>query len=427
MPFDSTSTKRIAIIGAGISGLAAAYELSPNNHVTLFESAKRLGGHARTVMAGRNKDVPVDTGFIVFNYPNYPNLTRMFKELDVPVKESDMSFAASVGGGAIEYGTQDFRALTAQTRNMVRPQFWRMLADVLKFNKNAADLAQDPNLTVGQLLNKLDLGEWFRRYYLLPISGAIWSSTPEQMADFPARSLIQFFQNHALMSMKNHQWHTVDGGSIQYVTRIAAAIRNMGGDIRESAPIMGVRRDANNAWVRAKSGEWEEFDEVIFACHSDDALRLLETPTAEEKKLLGNLRYQSNTAVLHRDHNMMPKRRRCWASWVFMSPDDQPRPAIAMTYWMNSLQGIDHNDPLFLTLNAPRQIREELIYDQTEFRHPVFDRAAISAQQELPNIQGKNRTWYCGAYTRWGFHEDGYASAVNVAEQLNKQSLRLAS
>ncbi|MDH5797495.1 MAG: FAD-dependent oxidoreductase, partial [Paracoccaceae bacterium] len=213
MPFEFSNPTRIAVIGGGISGLAAAYELSSTHDVTLYEAEPRLGGHARTVMAGINGDVPVDTGFIVFNYPNYPNLTRMFRELDVPVKESSMSFAATIDDGRIEYGLKDFAALTAQKRNLLRPQFWRMISDILKFNKYAVELAQDPDMSLGEFLDRMNLGEWFRKYYLLPISGAIWSSTPEQMESFPARSLVQFFQNHALLSSTNHQWHTVDGGS----------------------------------------------------------------------------------------------------------------------------------------------------------------------------------------------------------------------
>lgn len=426
MTLEVPNRPRTAIIGGGISGLAAAYELSGAHAVTLFEAAPRLGGHARTVMAGRNGDQPVDTGFIVFNHPNYPNLTRMFDELQVPTKPSDMSFAASIGDGAIEYGLRSLGSMAAQTRNIVRPQFWRMISDILKFNRSAVEAASDPDLTLGAFLDKLKLGTWFRRYYLLPMSGAIWSSTPEQMEDFPAQTLVQFFQNHALLGHKSHQWHTVDGGSIEYVKRIAAAIRNAGGDLRLGAPVCGVRRDGNGVSVRSKGDEWEAFDQVIFACHSDDALALLEDPTGDEQRVLGNLTYQSNRAVLHCDATLMPKRRKCWSSWVFMSPDDQPRPAISLTYWMNLLQSIPESDPLFLSLNPAQPIREETIYDEAEFRHPVFDRAAIRAQQELPGIQGCKATYFCGAYARWGFHEDGYASAMQVVEHL-RQSARKAA
>lgn len=420
MPFEYPSSPRVAIIGGGISGLAAAYELIRDHKVTLYEAAPRLGGHARTITAGLRGDQPVDTGFIVYNYANYPNLTRMFAELDVPVKKSSMSFAASIDDGAIEYGLKDFAALTAQTRNMARPQFWRMIADILKFNKGALALAQDPEMSLGVFLDHMGLGEWFRRYYLLPISGAIWSSTPEQMEDFPARSLVQFFENHALLSTRNHQWWTVDGGSIEYVRRLEASIRGRGADIRLGAPVRSVRRDGARVWVRAEGGNWEEFDEVILACHSDQALAMLEQPTAPEADILSAMRYQPNRAILHRDPSVMPKRRKCWASWVFTAESDAPAPRIGITYWMNSLQGIDEADPLFVTLNPADEIPEHLIYDETSFAHPVFDGPAIKAQGALSAIQGDNHTWFCGAYTRHGFHEDGYASAMKVAEKLRQ-------
>ena len=421
MPFEFPNQVRTAIVGGGISGLAAAYELAPSEQVVLFESEKRLGGHARTKLAGVNGDIPVDTGFIVFNYQNYPNLTRMFAELDVPVKKSNMSFAASIGNGAIEYGLNNLGSMTAQTRNMVRPQFWKMISDILKFNSQASAIAENSDITLGELLDQLQMGAWFRKYYLLPLSGAIWSSTPEQMQNFPAHSLVQFFKNHALMSYRNHQWYTVDGGSIEYVRRLRKAIEIRGGLIRAGSPVLSVRRHDQGVELRVEGGEWEHFDKVIFACHSDDALRLLEQPTDHEKTVLGALRYQSNRAVLHRDSVVMPKRKKCWASWVFNSPEDKPAPAIGVTYWMNSLQGIDRSDPIFLSLNSPFDIQADKIYDETEFRHPVFDAGAIRAQAQLPKIQGQNRTYFCGAYTRWGFHEDGYASAMDVVQRIREE------
>jgi len=428
LPFeDPTILPRVAIIGAGISGLTAAYELSRTHNVTLFEAAPRLGGHARTVMAGRNRDVAVDTGFIVFNHPNYPGLTRLFAELNVPTKPSDMSFSASIGRGSIEYGLKDLSALTAQTRNMVRPQFWRMISDILKFNKLALATSEGRDMSLGDFLDLLDLGEWFRRYYLLPMSGAIWSSTPEQMQDFPARSLVEFFRNHALLSPKNHQWHTVDGGSIQYVTRIAEKISANGGQIRTGAPILGVRRSRNGVALRSHRADWEEFDDVIFACHSDQALRLLEQPTPDERRVLGAMRFQTNHAVLHSDASVMPKRKRAWASWVFVSPEDQPRPRIGLTYWMNRLQGIAKDEPMFLSLNSPLPIKPDCIYDTVAFRHPVFDRAAVAVRRELLALQGQNRTYYCGAYTGWGFHEDGYVSAMSAAAKIRANSREVAA
>lgn len=255
MPFDATSGKtRIAVIGGGVSGLAAAYELSPHHDVTLFEAAPRLGGHARTVMAGRDGDVAVDTGFIVYNKVNYPEMTRMFAELGVPEKPSSMSFGASIGSGRLEYALQSGRAITAQRSNLFRPQFWRMLSDITRFHREALRTATDPDMTLAELLDELKLGRWFRDHYLLPMSGAIWSSTPDQIAKFPARSLVQFFDNHALLSRNSHQWYTVAGGSIEYVRRIETAIRANGGRIRTGHPRGG---RGPFAWRRTGSaGRW---------------------------------------------------------------------------------------------------------------------------------------------------------------------------
>lgn len=425
MPFDQKQKERIAVIGGGISGLAAAYELSRDYDVTLYEASDRLGGHARTVLSGRNGNTPVDTGFIVFNYPNYPNLTRMFAELDVPVKKSDMSFAASIDGGKIEYGLSNLKALFAQRRNILRPSFWRMVFDIAKFNRNAVKAASGDRMTVAELLDRLKMGKWFRNYYLLPISGAIWSSTPEQIGDFPAKSLVQFFENHALLTANTHQWYTVDGGSIEYVKRIAQAIENMGGTIRLGTPINEVRRTEENVMIGQTNGIWQEFEQVLFACHSDDALTLIAEPTSVETQILSDIRYQDNHAVLHRDASQMPNRMDCWSSWVFQSTENTTAASIGITYWMNSLQNIDASDQLFVTLNPEQKIPPELVYEETGFRHPVFDQNAIEAQHKLRGIQGDNNTWFCGAYTRYGFHEDGYASAMDVAVKL-KAKVRVA-
>jgi predicted NAD/FAD-binding protein len=423
VPFENTAADRIAIIGGGISGLAAAYLLSRDHDVTLFEAAPRLGGHSRTVLAGRHGDQPVDTGFIVFNYHTYPHLTEMFRDLDVPVKPSDMSFGVSVNDGALEYAMRDLPSMAAQTRNLARPQFWRMMNDIVRFNRRALAAAQDPDLTLGELLDGLGMGEWFRRYYLLPMAGAIWSSTPDQMAAFPARALIQFFHNHALLTPNTHQWYTVDGGSTQYVQRIAGAILRAGGEIRTGARVRSVTRSPFGVTIRAEGGLPETFRKVVFASHSDQALSMLGDATEKERSILGRIRFQDNRAVLHADIDQMPKRRRAWASWVYRSTSTSAAPRIGITYWMNSLQGIDSRDPLFVSLNPEGHIRDEAIYDETTFAHPVFDRDALAAQADLRVIQGANDTWFCGAWTRHGFHEDGYASAVAVVERMKSRVL----
>ena len=424
MSFDAQPIclQRVAVVGGGISGLAAAYLLAPHHAVTLYEAAPRLGGHARTVMAGRNGDQPVDTGFIVFNYANYPHLTRMFMDLDVPVKPSDMSFGASIDNGRVEYALRDLRGLVGQPRNLVRPGFLRMVRDIAKFNAQAEAAATDDDLTIADLIEKLGLGTWFQRYYLLPICGAIWSTPPAEIADFPARTLVAFFRNHALLSARGqHQWWTVDGGSIEYLRRLEHHLRGRGVAIRKGTPVASVTRTGVESTVHVAGRAAETFDQVIFACHSDQALRMLAQPTPQETAALSAIRYQDNTAVLHCDERQMPRRRACWSSWVYNADTSRPSPAMGVTYWMNRLQGIPESDPLFVTLNPVREIAGDKTYDSTVFRHPVFDRGAIRAQTALRELQGANNTWFAGAYTRHGFHEDGFASAVRIARQMDRQ------
>jgi len=423
MSFDAPfrPARRVAIIGGGISGLAACWLLSRNNAVTLYEAEPRLGGHARTVMAGKRGDQPVDTGFIVFNYANYPHLTRMFQDLDVPVAKSNMSFGASIDHGRIEYGLEDLGALLAQRRNLARPGFLRMLRDILRFNARAEAFAKDTDATIGDLMSELQLGRWFRDYYLVPLSGAIWSTPPEQILSFPARALVQFFRNHALLSAQGqHQWWTVEGGSREYVSRLEAALKAQGADLRVSCPVRSVRRTGGLVAV-VTDGAAETFDEVIFACHSDQALRLLDQPTETEHRALSAIRFQDNAVYLHRDVAQMPKRRKVWSSWVYQAETGVERTQIGVSYWMNRLQNIPEEDPLFITLNPARDIPDHLVYDQNTFRHPVFDLAALKAQGRLREMQGQNNTWFAGAYTRHGFHEDGFASAVRIARALDRR------
>jgi predicted NAD/FAD-binding protein len=422
MPFESrrSAPKRIAVIGGGISGMAAAHLLAKEHRVVLFEAEARLGGHARTVLAGRNGDQPVDTGFIVFNKVNYPHLTRLFDELDVPYTESDMSFGASIGGGRIEYALTSLNAIFAQRRNLVRPGFVRMIRDILKFNEHAKAAANRPDMTVGELIEKLRLGPWFRDYYLTPFSGAIWSTPKEKILDFPAQAMVRFFDNHSLLTYEEkHQWYTVQGGSVEYVRRLQQSLFRRGVDMRLAAPIQAVRRNPVGAEVKVEGAEWEGFDEVVFATHSDDTQRLISDITGVERTALSAVRYQPNTAVLHADTRMMPKRRACWASWVYSEAADKTSDRIDLTYWMNSLQPIPQDDPMFVTLNSTRPIREELIYDEATFRHPVFDTHALAAQDTIRAINGQHHTWFCGAWMHNGFHEDGFQSAVDVVEALN--------
>lgn len=424
MPFETAQNppRRVAVIGGGISGLAAAHALSPTDNVVLFEAEPRLGGHARTVLAGKRGDQPVDTGFIVFNRVNYPGLVRLFEDLDVPVAPSCMSFGASLRGGAVEYGLKDLRAVFAQPSNALRPAFRRMIRDILHFNRNARAAVRDGSMTVADLLGALGTGPWFRDCYLLPLSGAIWSTPARRILEFPAAAMIRFFDNHALLHHSGqHKWSTVRGGSVEYVRRLEARLRSRGVDLRLGAPVAGVRRRPGGAEVRAAGGLWEPFDEVILATHADDTLRLLSDATGPERRALKAVRYQPNIAVLHADAGVMPRRRRAWSSWNYAEAAGGASDRIDLTYWMNSLQPIPRDDPMFVTLNPTRPIRDDLVYDTAAFRHPVYDLAALSAQAALRALNGANATWFCGAWMRNGFHEDGLASALDVVAAMRPE------
>ena len=420
---------RIAVVGAGISGMGAAHMLAPTHDVTLFEDCKRLGGHARTRMAGRRGDQSVDTGFIVYNEANYPHLTALFAELEVTTTPSNMSFGASFDGGRLEYALHGLDALFAQRRNAANPRFLRMVRDIFRFNRYAIDHVDDPDLTVGGLMDRLRLGRYFRDHYLLPFSGAIWSTPKSRIEDFPAASMIRFFDNHNLLgTYGQHQWYTVAGGSVEYVRRLGTAMTQAGVQIRLDAAVRGVRRTDAGVEIRAHGSEWEAFDDVIFATHSDDTLALLSDADTDERADLGAIRYQPNRVVLHSDTAMMPTSRKCWASWVYTEPQGRAQDEIDLTYWMNSLQPWLTDDPLFVTLNTDRRIDESLIWDETVLRHPVYDTGAIAAQKRLAGRNGARNTWVCGAWMKNGFHEDGLGSAVDVVRAIQGRSgLRVAA
>lgn len=421
MPFDQSPgvRPRIAVIGGGITGLSAALDLSDHADVTLYEAEPRLGGHARTVVAGRRGDQPVDTGFIVFNFANYPRLVRLFRSLDVPIQKSCMSFGATVDGGRLEYGLRSVGALFAQRRNLGDPRFWGMLRDIGRFNAQAERAAASDDVTIGELVDHLRLGNWFRNHYLMPICGAIWSTPPEEIHAFPARTLVQFFRNHALMNVTGqHQWWTVTGGSREYVRRLQDRLLDRGVTIRAGTPVASVHRQPGRVILTTGAGAEPAHDHVVFATHPDQALRMLDTPTVWEQALLGAIRYQDNAAFLHRDTAQMPRRRAAWSSWVYQSDQRHGRQGVGVTYWMNRLQNIPEDDPLFMTLNPAQPIPEHLVYDQVVFRHPVFDRAALAAQRDLASIQGQGNTWFAGAWARHGFHEDGIAAAYRVTRAL---------
>ncbi len=422
MPFETgtAAPRKIAVIGAGISGMGAAHMLAKDHRVVLFEAENRLGGHARTKMAGPNRETPVDTGFIVFNYTNYPNLVQLFEHLDVPVMKSNMSFGASFDGGRLEYGLASLNALFATRKTLVSPKYYRMIRDLTVFNKHGLAASQEEGMTIAELMRKLRLSDFFRDHYILPFSGAIWSTPKEKILDFPAHALLKFFDNHALLAATGqHQWYTVKGGSEQYVSRLGTDMDKRGVDIRLAAPIDAVQRTPLGVQVKTVGSEWEMFDEVVFATHSDDTLKMLADPTPTERSTLGAVRYQPNKVVLHSDTAIMPKRRSVWSSWIYTEDKDKKSDQIDLTYWMNSLQNIPQDQQFMVTLNSTRQIREELIWDECYLRHPVYDNAALEAQKQAAAMNGSNRTWFCGAWMKNGFHEDGLASAYDVVHALN--------
>lgn len=411
---------KIAVIGLGISGMGAAYILKQNGHqVTAYEKNDYIGGHSRTIEVELDgKKVPVDTGFIVFNYRNYPNLNGLFKLLNVPVEKSDMSFSASINGEKFEYGTKNLAHIFAQKSNLLNLKFWRLLIDILKFNRKAkAYLNKNPNITLGQCLDELKMGEWYKKYFLLAIGGAIWSTPVKNMGQFPAHSFIKFFDEHGLLTVNDQPvWHTVTGGSREYVKRLTAGFID---DIRLNCAVTAVKRENGKVIVTDKHGISELFDEVIFGCHSDQAFNMINDASDLEKEILGNFRYQKNHIFVHSDASFMPKRKACWASWVYKIDGTQDKAEhIGLSYWMNNLQNIKSATPVIVTLNATRRPKSNTIHNEYVFEHPVFDNAAIKSQQRLKEIQGVNKLWFAGAYQRYGFHEDGLASAVAVTKAM---------
>lgn len=429
MPFEQFPhpPRRIAVVGGGITGLSAALTLSQSNAVTLFESEPRLGGHARTLIAGRRGDQPVDTGFIVFNHTNYPHLTRLFDRLGVDTAPSTMSFGASIQGGKLEFALASLDKIFAQRRRIVDPRFLRMLRDILRFNAKAEDTVR-PGMTIAELLSELGTGPWFRDHYITPFSGAIWSTPTVGILDFPAHAMVQFFRNHALLGRKgHHQWMTVRGGSVQYVSRLTALLSRQGVDLRTSAPVTAIRRQAGGVLVQAQGGLPEMFDDVVMATHADVSLAMLADANPAERAALGAFRFQPNEAVLHCDPRMMPTARKVWSAWSYVEPDGHRPDRISLTYWMNALQPIPQDDPLFVTLNATSTIRPELIHDVTTFRHPMYDLAALQAQKDIWAMNGASNTWFCGAWMRNGFHEDGIATATETALALTARASQQAA
>ena len=417
MQGNSAIQKNVAVIGTGISGMSAAWLLSQRHNVTVYEGDRRVGGHSNTVtVEAKNGPITVDTGFIVYNEATYPNLTALFAHLKVPTQASDMSFAVSLANGELEYAGNNFSGLFAEKRNLFRPRFWSMLRDLRRFYREAPrDLAmlERVPVTLGDYLDAGAYGAAFRRDHLLPLAAAIWSAPTAAILNYPAASFIRFQDNHGLLRLRNRpQWRTVRGGSRAYVERLT---RSYADRIRLSAAVTAVERSDHGVKIRDRDGREQIFDDVVIATHADQALVLLGDATAQERRLLGAFRYSRNIAVLHSDPVLMPKRRAVWSSWNHIGRagnDDDGCPTV--TYWMNLLQNIPLETPLFVTLNPQRAPRNE--WHRESYDHPLFDSAAIAAQRQLWSLQGRHRTWFCGAYFGSGFHEDGLQAGLAVAE-----------
>ena len=421
---------RVAIIGSGISGLGVAHALAGVAEITLFEADRHFGGHAHTVdleLEGRRYGV--DTGFLVFNERTYPQLIRLFGELQVDSAPSEMSFSVQVaaerGRAALEWSGASIDALFAQRANLLRPGFWRLLKDLVRFNRQCTALAERGAETamaqpIGEFLDRHRYSSEFRDWYFLPMVACIWSCPTRQMLRFPMATMIRFCHNHGLLQIANRpRWFTVRGGSREYVRRIVAGIA----DKRLATPVRSVRRlaafDGGAVIVSTDRGA-ERFDHVVLACHSDQALALLADPSASERSVLGAVRYQRNRALLHTDASVLPRRRRAWAAWNYErgGDDAQGDGRVCLHYLLNKLQPLPFERPVLVSLNPLAPPRPELVHGEYDYEHPVFDGAAIAAQRRVPELQGRRRTWFCGAWTRYGFHEDGLASGLAVAAAL---------
>ncbi|MBV1707738.1 MAG: FAD-dependent oxidoreductase [Hyphomicrobiales bacterium] len=417
---------RIAIIGSGIAGHAAALALTyaPQHHeVVLYEREGRAGGHAATVdVAWRGGTLPVDTGFIVYNEPNYPHLRAFFDWAGVATQPSDMSFSVSAGHGAFEWcgaeGPGALGRLFAQRRNLASPSFLNMLREILRFQKQAtADLRHGSigAVSLEAYLARHRFCARLQRDYLVPMGAAIWSTSPRAMLAFPAQSFIEFFENHALLQWQRPQWRTVTGGSRNYVERLGVLL---GDRIRLGRAVTAVTREPASVRVRDADGHEDHFDHVVLATHAPDSMALLTSPTPQERAIIGGLHTSQNRVVLHADPALMPKRRRAWAAWNFLRLDGREGEKVSVTYWMNALQGLPADCPLFVSLNPPFEPDPALVHAEFSYAHPQFDAAALVARARLPEIQGRDRISWCGAWTGHGFHEDGMRSGLEAAAAL---------
>ncbi len=418
------SRPRLVIVGTGVAGLGCAHFLHPHFDLTIFEQNDYAGGHTNTVTVREDgRELPVDTGFMVFNHVTYPLLTRLFRELDVATKPTSMSFSVAHLPSGIEYNGTSLNHLFGQRRNLISPRFWRFMLQINRFNAEAVaalDDARYARMTLREYVEARGYGSDFLNIYIIPMSSAVWSTPPELMLEFPALTLIRFWHNHGFLGLHTqHPWWTVTDGARSYVKKLTVPFRNR---IRLGSPVVRVERGADGVKVYPRDGAAETFDKVVFASHADQTLRMLAQPSERESALLGCFKYQPNIATLHTDERFMPRTKKCWASWNYRIREGAHGGIEPSThYWMNSLQGVSDKTNYFVAINAANEIAPEKVLKRINYEHPLFDLAAIDAQKQLPElnqISPDQSTYFCGSYFRYGFHEDAFGSAVALCRDL---------
>lgn len=415
---------RVAIVGTGVAGLGCAYFLRSRCDLTLFEQNAYAGGHTNTIDVSTNgESTAFDTGFMVFNRVTYPNLCRFFETLQVPTQPTNMSFSVQHRPSGLEYCGTGWSGLFAQRQNVFRPRFWSMLRQIDRFNREAAitlAASDAPEVSLSEYVREGGYGSDFLELYLIPMSGAVWSTPAKQMLEFPARTLLRFFQNHGFLGLNTqHPWWTVTGGSREYIRRLLPLI---GGRVRLESRVHRVERRNRSVCVTTEDGRSEEFDKVILACHGDQALRILASPDRLEQRLLGEFHYQENLATVHTDASVMPRCRRAWASWNYRIDTDPNAGSASQTiYWMNSLQSVSNRTDYFVSINGEGTIRPERVLRKIRYEHPLFSLGAVRAQSELPKLNQQGResgVFFAGSYFRYGFHEDAFTSALDCCRIL---------
>jgi predicted NAD/FAD-binding protein len=420
--------KRIAIIGTGIAGLGCAHFLHHKFNLTLYEKNDYAGGHTNTIcIPEENRSVPIDTGFMVFNEVTYPNLTRLFRELKVATKPTEMSFSVQHLPTRLEFCGTSLNHIFAQRKNLFRPRFWKMILQINRFNSEAIETlnsAKFANMTLGDYVRTKNYGDDFLNFYLVPMSSAVWSTPPELMLEFPAIALLRFFHNHGFLGLHTqHPWFTVVNGAKNYVEKITVPFRDK---IKLKSGAASVRRENSRVKVTDVSGQTETFDQVIFASHADETLKMLADANQQEKILLDEFKYQPNTALLHTDSSVMPKTKKCWTSWNYrIDRDANGKISPSTIYWMNSLQNVSDRHNYFVSINGENSVNPNSVLKRIQYEHPLFSLGAIKAQSDLPKLNQRvnNQIYFCGSYFRYGFHEDAFASALDLCRVITGEKI----